>query len=175
MPLIRGDRPGLDDWRRLADDAAIPAGGRVILGLKRLEEEAEYLYHRPRGLGVELLPDERVERLERWLDHLELVALRFPAFADGRAYSSARLLRQRWGFTGELRATGNVRVDQHQLMLQCGFDSFEVEDGRAWASWQKARVRMPVAYPSGYVERAAAPALSILEARHQARLAVAAE
>jgi uncharacterized protein (DUF934 family) len=175
MPLIRGDRPALDDWRRLPDEAPIPAGGRLILNLKRLDDEAEHLFHRPRGLGVELLPAEPVERLVRWLDRLELVALRFPSFADGRAFSAARLLRERWGFRGELRATGNVLVDQHQFMLQCGFDSFEVEEGRAWASWQKARVRMDLAYAPGYGERATQPALSILEARHRARLAVAAE
>jgi uncharacterized protein (DUF934 family) len=174
MPLIRGNREVVDGWQRLDGEASLPAAGPIILDLRRLEEEAETLYHRPGGLGVELLPAERVERIEPWLDRLELIALRFPAFVDGRAYSTARLLRERMGYKGELRATGNVLIDQHQPMLRCGFDSFEVAPGRAWESWRNAKVWMDLAYAPGYAETLPTRALSIMEARHGARLAATA-
>jgi uncharacterized protein (DUF934 family) len=175
MPLLRGDAIIADRWQRIADDAAIPATGAILLRLARLEAEAEHLWHRPDGLGAELLPDEPVERLEDWLEHLELVALRFPAFNDGRAFSAARILRQRYAFRGELRATGDVLVDQRQFMLQCGFDSFEVAEGRPLEAWRRARVHMPLTYQVDYAEALGPTALSVFRARHARPAAVAAE
>jgi uncharacterized protein (DUF934 family) len=166
MPLLRGDAVVADRWRRIADVEPLPAAGAILLPLARLEAEAEYLWHRPDGLGVELLPDEPVERLEDWIEHLELIALRFPAFADGRAFSAARILRQRYRFVGELRATGEVLVDQRQFMLQCGFDSFEVAEGRPLETWRRARVQMPLTYQVGYAEALGPVALSVFRARH---------
>jgi uncharacterized protein (DUF934 family) len=175
MPLLRGDEVVADRWRRVADDAPIPAAGAVLLPLARLELEAEHLWHRPDGLGVELLPAEPVERLEDWIPHLELVALRFPAFNDGRAFSAARILRRRYGFVGELRATGEVLVDQRQFMLQCGFDSFEVAEGRPLDTWRRARVHMPLTYQIDYSEILGPAALSVFRARHARPTAIAAE
>lgn len=175
MPLLRGDALVEDGWRRLADDAPIPAVGAILLPLARLEAEAEHLWHRPDGLGVELLPAEPVERLEDWVARLELVALRFPAFNDGRAFSAARILRQRYRYRGELRATGEVLVDQRQFMLQCGFDSFEVAAGRPLETWRRARVRMPLTYQVGYAEALGPAAQSVFRARHARPTALAAE
>lgn len=67
---------------------------------------------------------EDVTRLGERLDGVELVVLQFPKFTDGRAYTQARLLRERLGYTGELRAAGQVYIDQIPFMLRCGFDSF---------------------------------------------------
>ncbi|TPW31337.1 DUF934 domain-containing protein [Pararhizobium mangrovi] len=78
--------------------------------------------------GVMVEPNEEIERLVPYLSGLELVALRFPAFNDGRAFSQAALLRSRHGYAGALRATGDVLIDQIPLMLRCGFDSFVVTD-----------------------------------------------
>ncbi|MFO1070383.1 MAG: DUF934 domain-containing protein [Geminicoccaceae bacterium] len=175
MPLLKGQTIVEDVWTRVADDQPIPADGAVIVTLERLEAEAEHLWHRPDGIGVELRPEQPVERLEPWLARLRLVALRFPGFADGRAFSTARILRTRYRYEGEVRATGNVLVDQRQFMLQCGFDSFEVAEGRALQAWLSARVQMPLTYQVGYEEQAGHPALAVFAARHSRPEALAAE
>lgn len=76
--------------------------------------------------GVMVQPAENVGALAPLLDRVAIIALNFPAFSDGRAFSQAMLLRQRLGYTGELRAVGNVLLDQVPLMLRTGFDSFEI-------------------------------------------------
>ena len=73
--------------------------------------------------AVRLEPDEDARLLIPHLDRLGLIEIAFPSFRDGRGYSSARILRES-GYTGELRAEGNVLVDQIPLMRRCGFDSF---------------------------------------------------
>ena len=81
-----------------------------------------------------------VDDLVPYLDRLAVVALVFPTFRDGRAYSQARLLRERHGFRGELRATGQVLRDQFVFMLRAGFDAFEVKkeaDAEAFANTAK--------------------------------------
>ncbi|MCJ8239169.1 DUF934 domain-containing protein [Peteryoungia algae] len=78
------------------------------------------------GLGVLLAPADDVRKLEPYLDRIALIAVAFPAFSDGRGFSHATLLRDRLGYTGELRAVGDVLIDQVPLMLRTGFDSFAV-------------------------------------------------
>ena len=63
------------------------------------------------------------------LDRIQAIAVRFPAFGDGRGYSIARLLRERYGYRGELRAIGEVARDHLYFMAQCGFDAFELRAG----------------------------------------------
>jgi phosphoadenosine phosphosulfate reductase len=77
-------------------------------------------------LGVEVAPGESVEPLLPYLRRLALIALAFPKFSDGRNYSTARLLRERHGYKGELRAVGEVLSDQIPLMRRCGILSYEV-------------------------------------------------
>ena len=77
-------------------------------------------------IGVSLAPDQAVETLEPLLSELNLVVLNFPTFADGRAFSQAHLLRSRYGYAGDLRATGEVVQDQLAFMLSCGFNQFEL-------------------------------------------------
>jgi uncharacterized protein (DUF934 family) len=139
MPLLKGGRFVQDGWRELAHGEAVPpTSGRVVIPFARLAGEAEALAAFEGELGVRLEPKERVEGLEPWLPRLGLVALSFPAFGDGRALSAARILRQRYRFAGEVRAVGEVLVDQHQFMRQCGFDAFEITGGRALAGWRGA-------------------------------------
>jgi uncharacterized protein (DUF934 family) len=173
MALLRADLTIADRWTRIADEAPIPAAGAALVTRARLDVEAEHLWHRPDGLGVELSSADAVEDLEDWLPHLQLVAFRFPAFTDGRPFSAARLLRSRYGFKGEIRAIGPVLADQRQFLLQCGFDSFEITDPRILASWEKADVWMPVTYQPEYSETLGPRSLSVLRARHS-RPAVAA-
>jgi uncharacterized protein (DUF934 family) len=76
---------------------------------------------------VRLRSDQSPELIAEDLPHLQLVALEFPAFRDGRAYSYARILRERYGFKGEVRAVGDVLMEQLHFMLRTGFDAFEIK------------------------------------------------
>jgi uncharacterized protein (DUF934 family) len=171
MPLLKGDRPVADPWRALAAEEPLPTSGPLLLPLARLEAEAAGLAGFAGELGVVVEPSDRVEALEPWLPRLSLVAVRFPAFGDGRGYSTARILRQRYRFAGEVRATGNVLVDQYQFLRQCGFDAFEVAEGRALAGWRKAAVAMSLAYQPEY---AGPGAEAIWRARRSSRAIAAA-
>lgn len=114
-----------DGWARLADDAAIPAEGGVLLSVRRFlaDAAAGTLGNRPVGVVVE--PADRVADLVPHLDRLAVVAVNFPKFNDGRGFSHAALL-VRHGFAGELRAVGNVLIDQIAFMRRLGFTAFEV-------------------------------------------------
>ncbi len=76
-----------------------------------------------------LEPTDDPRRIADRLPGLRLVAVNFPKYGDGRGYSIARLLRERYGYKGELRAVGVVARDHLQLMAQCGFDSFQLREG----------------------------------------------
>ncbi len=126
MPLWRRDGFAENIWTALADDAPAPAEGPIIVSLKRWLAERPTLGARsqPVGLTVEAGADAQAHLAD--LAACPLVALAFAKFADGRAFSYARMLRDRFGFRGELRAVGDVLIDEIPLMLRCGFDSFEV-------------------------------------------------
>jgi phosphoadenosine phosphosulfate reductase len=128
LPLWRNGRFEADEWTLAGEDDAV-SEGPAILPLERYLAERESLTARNAPLGVLVKPDEAVEELAPHLDRLALVVLTFPKFADGRSMSIARLLRERYGFAGEIRATGDVLIDQMPLMRRCGFDAFEVTNG----------------------------------------------
>src|SRR3546814_6520329 len=101
-------------------------------------------------LGLRLKSDQSPAGIAEDLGHFQLVALEFPRFGDGRAYSYARLLRERYGFKGELRAVGNVLRDQLLFMLRCGFDAFEVANENAVDAWREALAEFDLFYqPTG--------------------------
>jgi uncharacterized protein (DUF934 family) len=116
-----------DEWVHFTPDAALLAGDYPLLvPLKDfLAEPDRFLAHEGR-LGIEVAAGEAVDVLVEHLPRLSLIALSFPKFSDGRAYSKARLLRERLGFSGELRAVGDVLADQIPLMRRCGITSFAV-------------------------------------------------
>lgn len=125
MQLIENGHPIEDRFTRVADDEALPEGVPVLIGVDRFLNEAEALKARQAPVGV-IWPNNRpVGELEPYLGQLSLVALVFPTFRDGRAYSQARLLRERLGWTGPVRAIGNVLRDQFLLMARSGFDQIE--------------------------------------------------
>ncbi len=103
------------------------------------------LSRRKGHLGVEFPNAERAEVLASFLQHLSLIVLTFPSFADGRAYSQARHLRQ-FGFTGELRATGDVLPDQLSFMLETGFDAFEITSRFPQALWERTARGLSLSY-----------------------------
>src|ERR1700761_302584 len=127
MPLVKGGRVTADSFVHVADDAELPGDGAVLISAARFLEDPEAMLRRPGKTGV-IWPNNRdIDDLVPHLDRLAVVALVFPTFRDGRAYSQARLLRERHGFKGELRATGQVLRDQFLFMLRAGFDAFEVK------------------------------------------------
>ena len=140
MLLVRGGKISGDVFVHVADDAEIPAGGAVLISAARFLADPETLSRRLGKLGV-IWPNNRdVDDLVPYLDRLAVVALVFPTFRDGRAYSQARLLRERYTYGGELRATGQILRDQFVFMLRAGFDAFEVKkdsDAEAFANTVK--------------------------------------
>jgi uncharacterized protein (DUF934 family) len=112
MPLVKGGKITGDPYLHLADDAEIAPDGAILISAARFLENPEALSNRAGRTGV-IWPNNRdVDDLTPFLDRLAVVALVFPTFRDGRAYSQARLLRERHQFKGELRATGQVLRDQ---------------------------------------------------------------
>ena len=138
MPLVNKAGEIVEDrFVRVGDDQAIPAGPPVFVSGKRFLADPAALVAHDAPIGLLWPNDRRVSELEPWLPGLALVALVFPTFRDGRAYSQARLLRERYGFRGELRATGQVLRDQFIFLTRAGFDAFEVkkpEDAKVFAS-----------------------------------------
>lgn len=114
---------------------------------------------RPGWPAVSLANTDPVEDLAPRVGRLRLVVLDFPKFSDGRAYSQARLLRGRLGYTGELRATGNVLQDQALFMLRCGFDAFESDQKGFGEALAKARTLFSVVYQPAEDGRATASML----------------
>ncbi|WP_426200981.1 DUF934 domain-containing protein [Pseudomonas sp. TWP3-1] len=106
----------------------------------------------PSTHAVWLGPDDGVESLLPWLASLPLIALDFPSFRDGRAYSQAYLLRSRFGWAGELRAIGDVLRDQLSHMRQCGFDSFAVREDKSAEDALKGLAGMSVLYGRSVIE-----------------------
>ncbi len=126
MPLVKNGKVAADTYIHVAEDAEIPDDGAALLPASRFLADPEALVARNSPTGV-IWPNSRdVDDLVPYLDRLAVVALVFPTFRDGRAYSQARLLRERYGYKGELRATGQVLRDQFVFMLRAGFDAFEV-------------------------------------------------
>ena len=126
MALIKQGRVVDDPWTKVSGDATPPAAGAILVPYALWEQQRESLLTRNGPIGIALAGDQSPALIEADLARFELIALEFPTFKDGRAYSQARLLRERYGFTGELRATGDVLRDQFLFLHRCGFDAFEV-------------------------------------------------
>jgi uncharacterized protein (DUF934 family) len=150
MPLVKGGRTVADPFVLIEDGAAIPDEGAVLVPAARFLADAEELTKRNGPTGVIWPNDKNVTELAPYLDKLALVALVFPAFKDGRAYSQARLIRERYGFRGEMRATGQVLRDQFVFLLRAGFDSFDVQKAADAEAFEEAARRYSVFFqPTG--------------------------
>jgi uncharacterized protein (DUF934 family) len=140
MPLVKGGKITDDSFVHVGDGAELPGDRDVLVAAARFLDNPESFLQRKAKTGV-IWPNNRdVDDLVPYLDRLAAVALVFPSFRDGRAYSQARLLRERFQYRGELRATGQVLRDQFVFMLRAGFDAFEVKkqsDAEAFAQTVK--------------------------------------
>ena len=145
MPkIISQQRLAEDQWKlvRLTDtetphSVRLPIGP-LLVPLAVWRTRKEELIHRnwehDEPLGIWLAPNEGPEAIAEDLDDLSLIAIHFPKFADGRGYSTARLLRERYGYRGELRAFGDVGQDQLYFLDRVGFDSFAIKESDADAA-----------------------------------------
>lgn len=137
MPsLIKHGQAQRDDWHLLRQNQeggwpSAPDVQDVLVPLNYWLSEREALIRRRGRVGVWLAPDDEPRRLAADLPRLPVVAVDFPVFTDGRGYSLARLLRERYHYAGELRAIGDVWQDLAHALAQVGFDAFAVKDGKA--------------------------------------------
>lgn len=150
MPMFIRWRDGAAAWAEdpfstIDDDQDLPRGD-VIMSLARFRSEGRRLLDSGRKVGVRLAPDEAPESLIVDLPRLAVLALTFPKFRDGRAYSAARVTRERLGFTGELRAVGDVVLESAPMLVRCGFDAFVPADGTAPEQWTHAARRIRHVY-----------------------------
>ena len=131
--LIKNGEVINDSWHLLDKDATLdglPNSDSIIVPLALWLEHSHALKARDGGLGVWLDSDEEVESIADDLSQFQGVALNFPVFSDGRNYSNARLLRDRYQYQGEVRAIGDVLRDQLFFMQRCGFDAFALRADR---------------------------------------------
>ena len=134
MALIKDRKLATDNWRLLeagADGALpeVPPTGDLIVPLSLWKASRDALVARAGKLGVWLAGADDPADIAADLDHFGLIAVRFVSFTDGRGYSIARLLRERYGWRGELRAVGDVQRDQVFYLARCGFDALALREG----------------------------------------------
>lgn len=135
-----------DAWRHLADDEPVPEKAAITVSLARWQQEKDALAAHRGLLGLRLPNTAEIEAIAADLPRFDLIVLDFPKFTDGRAYSQARLLRQRYHYESELRAAGNVLRDQLLFMKRCGFDSFIVGQRARDENWAEAFSEFDVFY-----------------------------
>ncbi len=131
MALLKDQKVVANDpWIAVKDDEAVPAQGDIIVGFTRFDRDEIDYDARAGRLGLRIDPEDDLTQVVTHLPKVGVIAIHFPKFGDGRGYSKARLLRERYGYKGELRAVGEVLTDQLFYLLRCGFDSFQLADGK---------------------------------------------
>ncbi|NLY58356.1 MAG: DUF934 domain-containing protein [Gammaproteobacteria bacterium] len=129
--IIKDNQVVQDTWELLPKDATLEQltnAGDIIVPLAMWLEHSHALKARDGRLGVWLDSDEEAESIADDLEHFAVIALNFPVFSDGRNYSNARLLRDRYKYQGELRSIGDVLRDQLFFMQRCGFDAYALRE-----------------------------------------------
>ena len=162
MPIIKDNTLVEDHWVYLDDDAPLPDIGDIVVSLDRWQKDRAELIARRGRIGLRLRSDESARAIGQEAQQFALIAIEFPKFKDGRGYSSARLLRERFGYQGELRAVGEVLRDQYLFMARCGIDSFDVSASDPLEAWLHAQTEFSVVYQSAADSRP-----SVLALRHR--------
>jgi len=152
-----------DDWTVLDDEAAWPESGHVVVSLARWRQGVGKA---PAGLEVAVsIPNtENVDEFATELLDRPMLLLEIPKFADGRAYSQARVLRDRYRYTGQIRAVGEAHVDQIHFMRRCGFDAFVLPESQSVDAARRKLDEFSLSY-----EHAADPLTTVWERRRAAR------
>jgi uncharacterized protein (DUF934 family) len=146
MPLIKNGQFTHDPFVFVPEGQAFPEDTGVMVSLARFQSERDTLlsYHRP--VAVRLAANENPDVLKDDLKQIDAIALEFPIFRDGRAFSWARMLRQRFGYQGEIRAVGHFLYDQLAFMVRVGFDAFEVRQDFRLEDFDRAMREMTYVY-----------------------------
>lgn len=171
MPIIKDGHLVEDDWVFIPDSLPLDEVARPVVSLARWQGESRTWLGRNRPLGLRLPNDADPAIIGADLHRFALIELEFPTYRDGRAYSQARLLRERHGYPGELRAVGEVGRDQYFFLDRCGFDSVtvtgdEAELTHALEGWFEAMAEISVPMQSASDKRS--PASSLRERRRAA-------
>ncbi|MBL4907737.1 MAG: DUF934 domain-containing protein [Sneathiella sp.] len=146
--FIKNRKPAADTFTPftgLEDADSLPTGD-IYVPFEEWKNRRQDMLKRNGRLGVILSNTDDVSELEADLERLDLIVLEFPKMSDGRAFTQARLLRERYGYKNEIRATGDVLRDQIFYMQRCGFDAFEVREDQDINSILKAFDEMTVTY-----------------------------
>jgi uncharacterized protein (DUF934 family) len=159
MAILKHGALQPNEWQDLSDDAPLPESGSIIVSLDRWRRDETTLRGSNRQIGVRLQNTQSPLALAQDIDRLSLVVIDFPKFSDGRAFSQARLLRDRLGFTGEIRAVGNVLRDQYLFMTRCGIDAVELPEGVSVDGFLEALDEFSVWYQPAADDRATAMTL----------------
>ncbi len=156
--IFKDNKIVADDWAYIANDEALPADGKFIFSLDRFLKEEQQLKESNLTLGVVLRAGEKAEELSSHLKALQLIAVDFPSFADGRGFSAARILRDGLHYTGEIRAVGPFILDQIGFMLRVGINSFALDNPRLRADLESGNLNEVTAYTQPVFTRKEAPA-----------------
>jgi len=127
MRLIKNREIITDSWTQIADDTIIPDGDIIVTYTRWLADKETLLNHAG-GIGVSLNIEDDFDTLLSDLEHFSLISLNFAVFTDGRNFSRAQLLRDRYQFKGEIRAVGGFHRDQVYYLNRVGFNAFELTD-----------------------------------------------
>lgn len=160
--LIKNGSIDSDPYVTVGVDDALPQDVDVIVTLARWQADRSALQQHAERLGIRLASDESPALIADDLRHFSVVALEFPAFRDGRAYSYARLLRDQYGYPGEIRAVGDVLLEQLHFMARVGFDAFEIDSDDPERDFRIAAGEFSVWYQPSSDDRTTA-----LELRHR--------
>ncbi len=136
MGLIREGRLVPDSFTDASALESLPVGVRLIVSLEQWQLHRNALLAAGQPLGLRLKSDQPPRLVAADLKHFSVVALEFPKYRDGRAYTHARMLRERFKFSGEVRAVGDVLQEQLHFMQRCGFDTFDVVAPDPEKAWQ---------------------------------------
>ncbi len=146
MPIIKDGAVIDDPWLVIDDQEPVPVSQPVMVSLTRWQAERDALRGRNGMVGVRMQTTDLADEIADDVGHLDLIAIEFPAIGEGRGYSTGRLLRERHGFTGELRAVGPLVRDVFLFLKRCGFDAVEARDDAEAAAWSDAVGAFTVAY-----------------------------
>ncbi len=146
MPLIKNGEFVADRFIFIPEGQAFPEDGGVMVTLERFQSERETLLAHHRPLAVRLAAGDNPEVLKDDLGAIAAIALEFPVYKDGRAFSWARMLRDRFAYQGEIRAVGHFLYDQIAFMVRVGFDAFDVRQDFRIEEFARALGEMTYVY-----------------------------
>lgn len=126
MKIIKDKQIIEDNWTHISDEDEL-TNGDITVSLARWKNQESDLRSYKGKIGIRLLPTDKVEDIADDLNKTNLIALEFPVFTDGRSFSQARILRNRYRFDGEIRALGNYLPDQVFYLSRVGIDAFELD------------------------------------------------